>query len=709
MQIAIDNCNNIDHGVVTIEPGCLNIKYAINGTGKTSVAKAIRYSISSPDSLECLRPFKSFSEGNDSHSVPSVSGLDDVSTVKVFDEEYIQQFVFVEDEVLKNSFEVFIKDDTFERHEQEINALILSVKRLFEDSDECRNLHAVLQKFSDSYKATRTGFSASGVFGKGLAKGNKLSSIPENLRIYEPFLKHANVVPWLKWQIDGEKYLDVGTCCPYCSSPKIEERKEIVRSVKEEFEPKYVEHLNAMLALLDSLSDYVSEETNEKLERIKSNVSGITEEQKTFVSAIYLEIDALQKRLEDFKHLSFKSLKDIDDVQNTLRSRKIDVDCFSKINSALVVSAINKINSEIDAILVNAGRLKGEINQQKRLISNKIRDNCSEINAFLKYAGYSYSVSICEEDEYKMLLKYADNDSLVCDGKQSLSYGEKNAFALVLFMYDAIRENPGIIILDDPISSFDQNKKYAILNKLFLENNSLKNKTVLLFTHDFGVVIDCVYNFADKFHPKASFLENLQGNLKEREIRKTNILSFKKIALLNTQSNNATVSVAYLRRLLEFEGMSNMGYQLLSNLIHKREIPMLKGLDCPRDMTQQEIDEGTAEIQKIVPTFDYALYVNELRNYAAMIALYDSLSNGYEKMQVYRMLRLKNPEPHATEDQLLINENSVVKKHVDETMHIENDYVFQLNPVEYDCVPNKIIELCDDYVREIESMLADCV
>lgn len=709
MRVTIENCNNIDHGVVNIEPGCLNIKYAINGTGKSSVAKAIRYSVSSPDSLGSLRPFKSFSEEKESHSVPSVSGLDNVATIKVFDEEYVQQFVFVEDEVLKNSFEVFIKDDTFENHEREINALILSVKRLFDDSDECKNLHAVLQKFTDSYKATRTGYSASGIFGKGLAKGNKLSSIPENLRIYEPFLKHANVVPWLKWQIDGEKYLDVGTCCPYCSSPKIEERKEVVRRVKEEFEPKYVEHLNAMLALLESLSDYVSNDTNAVLERIKGNVSGITEEQKTYISAIYTEINVLQKRLEELKGLSFKSLKDVDDVQNTLQSRKIDVGCFTKINSSIVVATINTINNEIDTILANAGRLKGEINQQKQLISAKIRKNCSEINAFLKYAGYSYSVSISEEDEYRMLLKYVDNDSLVCQGKQSLSYGEKNAFALVLFMYDAIRENPDIIILDDPISSFDQNKKYAILNKLFLEQHSLMNKTVLLLTHDFSVVIDCVYNFADRFHPKASFLENVQGNLNEKEIRKTNILSFKSIALQNAQSPNAAVSVAYLRRLLEFEGEANMGYQLLSNLIHKREVPMLKVSDAFREMTQQEIDEGTADIRKIAPTFNYVSCVKELRDYTAMIALYNSLSNGYEKMQVYRMLRLKNPDPHEKEDQLLIAENNVVKKHVDETMHIENDYVFQLNPVEYDCVPNKIISLCDGYVREVERALQTCV
>lgn len=33
-MIRIQNCNNIEQGVITIEPKRLNIKYGYNGTGK---------------------------------------------------------------------------------------------------------------------------------------------------------------------------------------------------------------------------------------------------------------------------------------------------------------------------------------------------------------------------------------------------------------------------------------------------------------------------------------------------------------------------------------------------------------------------------------------------------------------------------------------------------------------------------------------------
>ena len=44
-NIQIHNCNNIKNGTIRIEPNKLNIKYGINGTGKTTIANAIKYSV----------------------------------------------------------------------------------------------------------------------------------------------------------------------------------------------------------------------------------------------------------------------------------------------------------------------------------------------------------------------------------------------------------------------------------------------------------------------------------------------------------------------------------------------------------------------------------------------------------------------------------------------------------------------------------------
>ena len=55
-QIKIENCNNIAEGELVIENGKLNILYGINGTGKTTIAKAIEYS-KEPQKIKELQSF----------------------------------------------------------------------------------------------------------------------------------------------------------------------------------------------------------------------------------------------------------------------------------------------------------------------------------------------------------------------------------------------------------------------------------------------------------------------------------------------------------------------------------------------------------------------------------------------------------------------------------------------------------------------------
>lgn len=59
MHIEILNCNNISRGTMDIERGRLNIKYAINGTGKSSIAKAIELRTKGED-LTALTPYSYF-------------------------------------------------------------------------------------------------------------------------------------------------------------------------------------------------------------------------------------------------------------------------------------------------------------------------------------------------------------------------------------------------------------------------------------------------------------------------------------------------------------------------------------------------------------------------------------------------------------------------------------------------------------------------
>ena len=71
-----------------------------------------------------------------------------------------------------------------------------------------------------------------------------------------------------------------------------------------------------------------------------------------------------------------------------------------------------------------------------------------------------------------------------------------------------------------------------------------------------------------------------------------------------------------------------------------------------------------------------------------MIKIYENTNNNYEKLQIYRI----------TYDDKDVEDN-VIRKFINETFHIENDYLFQLNPCEYELIPEYIIKQCNDEIN----------
>ena len=188
------------------------------------------------------------------------------------------------------------------------------------------------------------------------------------------------------------------------------------------------------------------------------------------------------------------------------------------------------MNNMLKEVSDKAKDIKNSLDEQKSIIQNTIETNKTNINAFLKSAGYNYEVDINQKDDTaNIYLKPIGVNRVVDNAKEHLSYGERNAFAMVLFMYSAISKNPDLIILDDPISSFDGNKKFALLNMMFLLSQSndpgagvqnekamLQGKTVLLLTHDFSTVLDIVHTLHRCFpDAQAHFLKNTEGELSE--------------------------------------------------------------------------------------------------------------------------------------------------------------------------------------------------
>ena len=699
MDIEIKNCNNIDIGNMELVEGRLNIKYAINGTGKSTISKALEASIKNDDSQKkALLPFKYY-EGV-STITPEISGAEKFNSVAIFNEKYVEDYIFQPNELIKNSFEVFIKTSDYENHTKEIEKLLKNINSTFKEHPELDELIDTFQNFVAGFGKAKSGYSAAGSIAKGIGKGNKIDNIPKGLEVYSTYLKNEGNVKWLKWQIDGKSYLDMDDKCPYCANKVEDIRKKTILQISEEYDAKSVEQLNKMLEVFALLNPYFSDETREKIKEITQNATDISATQKNYLIEVKKQVEILLTQLNGLKNIGFHSLKYSEKIADDLNKYKVDLSYYSHLNSNLSVEKVNVINSMLDEVLLKAGQLQGEINKQKKHIKETIEEYNTEINNFLYYAGYKYRVSIEYDDvnNYHLVLKHVDNKSNINSVTEHLSYGEKNAFAIVLFMYEVLKANPDLVILDDPISSFDGNKKFAIINMLFMGKKCLKNRTVLLLTHEFNTVIDSIKNMKHHFNPspKAAFLSTKEGVLTEKIISEDDIKSFVDIARSSISSEIDVLNkLVYLRRLQEIQEGNTLSYQLVSNIFHKRKKPMYKYFDKSlgklkfRKMTKNEIRKAEEDVKKLIPEFDYEVEIEKTQNKSTLKKLYKNSGSNYEKMQLYRIVFNEN------------HDNDVIRKFINETFHVENDYLFQLDPREYDTIPQYIIDECDKEMLKI--------
>ena len=668
MELSISNCNNITIANISIREGLLNIKYAINGTGKSTISKAIEAaSTQNEESLNGLTPYWYIGDNDPTHA-PSVTGLPDDLKIAIFDESYVEQYVFQEDELLKNSFEIFVKTENYEQRLREINQLVSGVRAIFDNNPELNELLTAVTEFISVFGTSRSGIANNGSLVKGLSRGNLISNIPAGLEDYSAFLTDSQNSKWLKWQSSGRSYMALGDKCPFCAA-ELAPRREIIDRINAEYDAKTIEHLSKILDLFERLGHYFSKETNESVRIITQNVQGLSEEQKNYLVEIKRQVEILQDKRLQLKQIG-----------------------LGHLNSETTNEKVSIINGSIDQLIEEVGRLQGAINKQKDEIHRTVERYNAEINNFLKNAGYNYTVSIDETDDhsYKLLLKYGEGGASVSGVKSHLSFGERNAFALVLFMYQAIYNQSNFIILDDPISSFDKNKKFAILDMLFVRGGSLRGKTALLLTHDFEPVIDAVYNHPEFFEgtPAAHFLENNGGTLTESIIQKESILSSIQVAEANiANSVNAVSKLVYLRRLIEITLGKGNAWHLLSNLLHKRQSPTY-GENGPH-MTEEAVSEALESILNYIPGFDYNQILTIVSNRDEMIHLYKTVQSNYEKLQIYRLIF----DP--------TDENHVLRKFLNGTYHVENDYLFQLNPLEFNTIPNYLIRECDQAVEAL--------
>lgn len=687
IQVTIENCNNIGLADISLVVGGLNIKYGTNGVGKSTIAKAIVSHIRGDGNLDALMPFKN--RGKDVANPPKIDGVAEFKSALVFDEEYVSQFVFQQNEVIKNSFDIFIKTPEYLATTAEIEELFSGIKKAFADNAEIEQTVKDLKELREAFGNSKTGaIPKNSKIHKAFGSGNKIENVPDALKPFEAFIKSDEPSKWIAWQVKGNDFLKLSDSCPYCSTGLPEEaQKETARAVSKEYDATTIGHLNALKIIIERLGKYFSDKCRDNFTQVTKAKIELTTQEQGFLSGLKTDIESLIDKLEGLDKISFFSLRDVDEIDTKLGQLKINLDMIDKLDSEETRRVTDPINGQLDFLIQKVGTLKGSINKHKARIKKAIDENQESINSFLKSAGYKYSVVIIPEpDSYKMKLVHNDLNKHIESASKHLSYGEKNAFALVLFMHQVLSENPDVVVLDDPISSFDKNKKFAILYELFQGKASLRGRTTLMLTHDIEPAIDVIKSTSDVFKgsaPSATFLSSRGGIMKEVPIQSTDIQTFAKICKENiAKLSDPIVKSIYLRRHYEIVDDCVLEYNLLASLFKKRSVPTMKTSSENRDMTAEEKLEAVSKIKAgYIADFDYDELVNQVKDTNLMKQKFFATDVGYEKIQLFRIVSGRH-------------DDDVITKFINESYHIENEYLMQLNPHKFESVPEYVVDEC---------------
>ncbi|NFB72214.1 hypothetical protein [Clostridium butyricum] len=709
-NIKILNCNCIKEANIEIESKTLNIKYGCNGTGKSTISKAIfAKSKNDIERLQLLRPYGVYTD--DTENGPEVENMT-FSTVRVFDESYVNSYLFQEKSFLENSFKVFLKSEECDKLAVEIEQLLSDLQGVFQQSETIQKLRMFLPRYFDAVKYSNGEISKKGGV-REFIKGNGGGfSKYEELKAYRPFYEKRDMVSvtkWAKWRNDGIKQMH-GSSCPFCTNElEIKEIERQNKTISKVFKNSALSTANAVLEYLQEAVElgYIKDNSINILE---SYIGNSSKEDPLFseLQQLAIETDYLFTKIE--KIFSFRPMnvtqEQLSNIETNLDEMIIDERQLSKFyTTKFIMEMIEEIMNKANDLKKNTGRLKGLFIQHEKKMETLIQTRKDDINQFFSLAGFPYKFILRKNGEKKAVSYLipidSEEENRISEPEKHLSWGEKNAFSLVMFMFEAISDNADLIVLDDPITSFDKDKKFAVVRRLFdNQKSSFRDRTVVMLTHDFQPIIDYVYGgFFNRFglttSVKAKWLQNENGLVQEYDIKNDDLINTVELTkkIVFNKERKMVVRVVNLRKHMELV-IPNFSqtplYEILSNLIHGREIPLTSNEE---ELDKDIFEIGCKEMANYLDGLSYYDVLNELKVENLLEIIKSSYI--YDKIIALRLLferfeglllKLRKKYPAAC-------------KYVNETNHVENDYIFQLDPFKFFSIPQLYREQLEEFIN----------
>jgi hypothetical protein len=350
--LTIQHCNNIIDGAVSICEGQLNIKYAINGTGKSTIAQAIQLKCVGK-SLSGLTPF-SYLAQKVKDKKPSIAPMP-FQKIMVFDVEYLKQYIYQKTDLLKDTFEVLIRTDEYNTLKEAIDQDFENIKALARDKQNVVEIKKVLDGLCQMIAITgdkKLDLRKPGV--KSILEGKgALFQPPESLKEFNPFFQDENSSSWAAWKFKGIQSFGGKGLCPFCAEPETDAKKKQTQDFQESFDEPSVTYTSQLRDYLISIRDYID---GAKIEFLLSLFRGDANKSDLELALIKLRVEAdhLSKKIDALVKFDGYAIdqSNMDNFETQFDEMKISLAGLDYFNTSAFTAIINPINNQIDALIV---------------------------------------------------------------------------------------------------------------------------------------------------------------------------------------------------------------------------------------------------------------------------------------------------------------------------------------------------------------------